>query len=264
MAEFIYHKAGATEAQQKKGLAFLLAQDSVGLATDGVLTGLGVTQTGTASTAVLVAAGAGQAQDTVGNGAAYMINDTQKTLDILTANPMGGVPRNDIVVFDSATGSIRAIIGTPNASPTDPTVPTTAVQLARIRNLASATTIPTAQIDDRRVKTALFGASDENFVIRGVPFAGASVTKAGKRVHWAAFSGTTNSGGVANFSHGAGFTPSIIHPVQYVVSGATVAFQVHYVSGSADGSTFQVQVFNGDGTARSSAITVGFTCYFGE
>jgi hypothetical protein len=264
MAEFIYHKAGATEAQQKKALAFLLAQSTVGKAATGILTDLGVAQTGTASTAVLVNSGAGVSQDTVGNGASLLVNDTQKTLDILTANPMGGVPRNDIVVFDSATGSIRAIIGTPNASPTDPTVPTTAVQLARIRNLASATTIPTAQIDDRRVKTALFGASDENFVIRGVPFAGASVSKAAKRLHWAAFSGTTNSGGVANFSHGAGFTPSIIHPVQYVVSGATVAFQVHYVSGSADGSTFQVQVFNGDGTARSSAITVGFTCYFGE
>jgi hypothetical protein len=72
---------------------------------------------------------------------------------------MGATPRNDIIVFDSATTSIRAIIGTPNATPADPTVPTTAIPLARIRNLASATTIPAGQIDDLRVNTYLAAAA---------------------------------------------------------------------------------------------------------
>lgn len=188
MTEFIRDKAGATEAQQKKALAFLFAQASAGLATTGVLTGLAVTQTGTASTAVLVAAGAAVSQDTVGNGASQLVNDTQKTLDVLTANPVGGLPRNDLIVFDSATSSIRAIIGTPNASPTDPTLPATCAPLARIRNLASATTIPTAQIDDLRVFTYLFGVS-------------APVSDTG----WVAL--TLNSGGTAGtFTATAGYT----------------------------------------------------------
>jgi hypothetical protein len=159
MTEFIRDKAGVSEAQQKKALAYLFTQASTGLAATGVLSGLAVTQTGTASASVLVAAGAGVSQDTVGNGVSLLVNDTQKTLDILTANPMGGTPRNDMVVFDSATSSIRAIIGTPNAVPTDPTVPTTAIPLARVRNVASATTIDTAHIDDLRVFTYLFGTS---------------------------------------------------------------------------------------------------------
>lgn len=158
MSEFIRDKAGATEAQQKKALAFLFAQDSVGLATDGVLAGLQVTQTGTASANVLVGAGSAVVQDTVGNGVSQLVNDTPKTLDVLTANPMGATPRNDIVVFDSATTSIRVIVGTPNAVPTDPTVPATAVALARLRHAASATTVPTSQIDDLRVFTRLAGA----------------------------------------------------------------------------------------------------------
>ena len=159
MSEFIRDKAGATEAQQKKALAFLFTQTSAGLAATGVLTGLAVAQTGTASASVLVAAGAGVSQDTVGNGASELVNDTQKTLDILTANPMGATPRNDIVVFDSATTSIRVIVGTPNAVPTDPTVPATAIPLARLRHAASATTVPTAKIDDLRFFTSLFGVA---------------------------------------------------------------------------------------------------------
>lgn len=264
MTEYQYLDEGNSEAQDRLATSYLFAQVSQGKAATGVLSGLVVAQTGTASGSVLVGAGAAVCQDTVGNGAALMVSDTQKTLDIFTANPMGGTPRNDIVVFDSATKSIRAIIGTPNAVPTDPTVPATAAPLARLRHAASATTIPTAKIDSLIVSTSLAGAADPSFVVRGVPMAGASTTKAGKRLHWAAFSGTTNSGGVANFAHGAGFTPTFVQPVQYVISGATTAFQVHYVSGSADGTNFQIQVFNGDGTARSSAITVGFTCLFGE
>jgi hypothetical protein len=157
MTVFQYQDQGNTEAQQRLGTSFFLQQTSVGLAATGVLSGLGVTQTTTASTAVNVAAGAGNSQDTVGNGCAVMVNDTSTPLDILTGNPMGGTPRNDIVVIDSATKSIRAIIGTPNAIPTDPTVPTTAIPLARIRNLASAITIPTAQIDDLRTTIRLAG-----------------------------------------------------------------------------------------------------------
>jgi hypothetical protein len=222
VTEFILHKAGNTEAQQKKAMAFLLSQASAGLATTGVLTGLGVTQTGTASADVLVAAGSGVSQDTVGNGASVLVNDTQKTLDVLTANPMGATPRNDIVVFDSATTSIRNIVGTPNAVPTDPTVPTTAIPLARLRHAASATTVPTAKIDSLIVKTSAFGGADENNVIRGVPFAGASTTKAAKRLHWGVYSGTTNASGNLTITHGCGFTPTVAIPLNSAVTSDQV------------------------------------------
>jgi len=156
MTQFIYHKAGNTEAQQKQALAFLLQQDSPGLASDGVLSGLGVSQTATASASVVVAAGSGASQDTVLNGASMLVLDSPFTLDVLGANPVGGLPRNDVVVFDAATvssgaGGVRVLTGVPNASPTDPTVPATAVPLARLRHAASATTVPASAIDDLRV-----------------------------------------------------------------------------------------------------------------
>ena len=160
MTEFEYHNAGNDEAKERQALAYLFAQSSVGVAATGVLVGLNVTQTATASSAVLVGAGACVAQQNSTSGASLLPNDTNpKTLDVLTANPVGGLPRNDIVVFDAATTSVRAIIGTPNVTPTDPAVPSTCALLARLRHAASATTIPTAKIDDVRAFTRLAGVS---------------------------------------------------------------------------------------------------------
>jgi hypothetical protein len=156
VAEFEMLHAGGTEVQQKEGLAALLTQSGTpGKAAAGYLYGLLVTQTGTASGSVLIAAGAAVAQNAVLDGASLLVNDTQKTLDIFTPDPMGGTPRNDIVVFDNATRTIHNVVGTPNAVPTDPTVPGTAVALARLRHAASATTIPAAKIDDLRVATGV-------------------------------------------------------------------------------------------------------------
>lgn len=202
MTEFQYLDEGNSEAQDRLATSFLLAQVSTGKAATGVLAGLLVAQTGTASVSVLIDAGAGASQDTVGNGVAIMVNDTQKTLDVLTANPMGGTPRNDMVVFDAATKSVRAIIGTPNAVPTDPTVPTTAIPLARLRHAASATTIPTAKIDDIRVFTSLFGG----------PFVKASTANAGKRIHGATYAIGATGGASVTVTHGAGFTPTWVVP----------------------------------------------------
>ena len=149
--------AGVSETQLRQLFSYLFAQDSVGLTTDGVLTGLGVLQTTTASASVVVGRGAGVVQDTVVNGVVPLVNDTDLTLDVLTANPVGGLPRNDMVIFDAGTGTIRLLTGVPNASPTDPTVPATAIPLARLRHAASATTVPTSKIDNVRVFTRLFG-----------------------------------------------------------------------------------------------------------
>jgi hypothetical protein len=159
MAEFVAAKSGETEQQWRQFMAYLFAQSSTGKATTGVLTGLGVTQTTTASASVVVGAGLGTVQAATNDGVSPVVTTSAKTLDVLTANPVGGLPRNDIIVWDSASGASAVIIGTPAATPSDPTVPTSAIPLARIRNAASATTIPSSAIDDLRTFTRLFGVS---------------------------------------------------------------------------------------------------------
>jgi len=168
--EFQYLNGGNSEVQDKQAEAYLYAPSgTTGIAVTGCITGLGVYQTTTASGSVDITVGACLNQASLGQGASRLINPSQKTLDIFTANPVGGLPRNDIVVFDSVTKLIAAIIGTPNATPTDPTVPATSVALARLRNLASATTIPTAQIDDLRVFTTLRGIPALTYTGSNVP-----------------------------------------------------------------------------------------------
>jgi len=160
MTEFQYLDGGNSEVQDMQAEAYLYASSgTTGVAASGVIEGLVVRQTATASGSVLIDAGACVNQASLGQGASRLINPSQKTLDVFTANPVGGLPRNDIVVFDSVTKLIAVIVGTPNATPTDPTVPATSVALARLRHLSpggiGATTIPTAQIDDLIVATTL-------------------------------------------------------------------------------------------------------------
>ena len=151
-----YHSAGNSEAQQKQGLAAMLTQSTPGVAVTGVLTGLAVTQTATASGSVQIAQGSGVVGSSFTSGASLLTNP-DPTLDVFTTNPVGSLPRNDIVVFDSVAKKVAVIIGTPNASPTDPTVPNTALKLWRLRHAANATTIVPAPADDLRVFTTLFG-----------------------------------------------------------------------------------------------------------
>lgn len=157
MAQFEILGGGNSEGQFQQVLSYLFAPASTGLAKTGVLDGLAVSQTGTPSGSVSVAAGAGVAQDVVGSGATFMANSSAYVLDVFTANPVGTLPRNDIVVMDAATlpNAIRVVTGTPNATPTDPTIPSTSVPLSRLRHAANATTIPTAKIDDLRFITSL-------------------------------------------------------------------------------------------------------------
>lgn len=94
--------------------------------------------------------------------------DAVKTIDLLTTHPAHAtLQRNDLIVaqvsdetFDSGNGfSVVQIVGTPNASPSDPAVnitngaPTNSpdyITLARVRVTALASTITTAMIDDLR------------------------------------------------------------------------------------------------------------------
>lgn len=158
ISEFELDNSGNSEAQQKQATSYLFPQSALGVAADGVLTGLVVTQNTTADVNVRIDAGAAVVQNARTDGASLLVCDTIKTLNVLTGNPVGGLPRYDLVVFDSVTAAITVIVGTPNASPSDPTVPATALALARLRHGASAVTIPTANIDDLRKYTTLAGA----------------------------------------------------------------------------------------------------------
>lgn len=150
-----YHNAGNSEAQQKQALAAMFAQSATpGIAKSGVLFGLVVSQTPTASGSVQISPGAGVVQGSLTAGAS-LLTGPDPTIDVLTANPVGSLPRYDIVAFDSVTAKVVVYVGTPNATPTDPTVPNTALKLARIRNAANATTIPNGSIDKISTATSL-------------------------------------------------------------------------------------------------------------
>lgn len=159
MSEFKGFAAGSTEAQVLQTLAYMFkpapGAGSPGFAQSGVIAGLAVSQTATASGSVVVGAGMGVVQASVTAGASPLVSNADKTVDVFTGSPMGALPRYDLVVFDSATAAIVVLPGTPNASPTDPSFAPWQLPLARIRNAANATTIPTSAIDDLRVTISL-------------------------------------------------------------------------------------------------------------
>lgn len=157
MTEFNVFSAGSTEAQVKKGLAYLFAGAVTGRANTGVLAGLGVSQTATPSASVVVGAGSAVVQSSTSSGASWPTSDADKTIDVLTASPMGALPRNDLVIFNADTAAIEVVIGTANASPVDPTVSANHIKLARIRNAANATAVPNSAIDNLRVYTNVSG-----------------------------------------------------------------------------------------------------------
>jgi hypothetical protein len=155
-----------TEAQFRQWLAYQFQQSSTGVATTGVLAGLGVTATTpSASGSVVVGKGAAMCQPS--SQAFPLVEPADETFDVFTANPMQFVnnPRNDVIVLDQVTGLVTNLVGTPNAVPSsgEQSVPVTAVPLARLRHTANATSIPAANIDDLRVYVGLFQGSWQSY-----------------------------------------------------------------------------------------------------
>ena len=213
MAEFRYDGAGNSEVQQREALAHLLAPAGT-LARTGVVDGLAVSQTTTASGSVLITAGAGVVQSSVLDGAHLLVCDSQKTLDVFTANPVGGLARYDIVVFDAVTATLAVIVGTPNVTPANPTVPATALALARLRHAASAVTIPASVIDDLRVWVGL----------RGTPVPVANSTELAALVPYdgmQAFGLTTHTAKI--YQDGAWVTNATVDDSGWINAGFTAA-----------------------------------------
>lgn len=96
-----------------------------------------------------------------GSGEYVATLDADKTLDLLTANPMGALPRWDLIVAvqtdtyygDGSTAFVvRQVVGTPNASPSDPNVTAVTgavdyIVLERIKFPASAATVQDSYLD---------------------------------------------------------------------------------------------------------------------
>jgi len=242
-----------TEAQFRQLWSYFYEQSSTGKANTGVVAGLGVTATTpSASGSVTVGIGLGVCQPTTGGGA-FPLPNTSGALDVFTDNPMQfvGNPRNDIVVIDTADGAVKVLVGTPNATPAlgEQTIPSTVLPLARLRHAANATTIPSTVIDDLRIPVAPLGAATEGFIIRGVPMAGASSGKAGKRIHWGSVTtGAVDASGYKTITHGAGFTPS-------TVTGTNAAgYQMGIDNITA--TTFRVRFLQADGSVFAGASSV--------
>lgn len=147
-------KTTETESQFRRVQSQLFIQGAFLNARNGVLgpSGLGVT-TSTSPKSVRVDAGSAVTQQASLSGAWITHSDAALDIDVLTDNPVGGTPRNDIVIIDSGTESIRVLIGQPNAAPEDPTVPATAVALQRIRHAAGATSIPASALEGGDLRT---------------------------------------------------------------------------------------------------------------
>lgn len=160
-------ESGSVQEDARIGLAALFATGDDGIqVVPGVLSGLAVAQTSTASGSVTVGPGRvlNQASSAVG-GAFVESNDATKTVDVLGVNPAESSPRNDLIVYESGPalgGRIRVVKGTANAAPVDPAVPAQATALARVR-VKSATAyagnevIVNADVDDLRSFTSLTG-----------------------------------------------------------------------------------------------------------
>lgn len=252
MSQFKTAAVDESEAEFRQFLSFLFAQGSSGIATTGVLAGLGVTQTTTASKSVVIGKGAAVVQSSLTAGVSPLISNADVTLDVLTGSPMGALPRNDLVIFNADSVAIEAVIGTPNASPTDPAVSANHIKLARLRQIPTgsvgAGTIPAANIDPLGTFTSLFGAKAQ-----------------GKRSHWATYTtGNTDSSGYVTVAHGAGFTPSAV-----VVSAAVTTFASAHADAvlscdSFTATTFRLRAVKTETGAVLSGLSFVVSAFLGE
>ena len=155
-------RTGEQDAEFRQLWSYFYAQVSTGKARTGVFTGCVVSATSPSpSGSVVIGTGLAVCQPTTAGGAFPFLVSVAETVDVFTANPMQFVsnPRIDIVGIDQTTGNSSVLVGTPNALPSPPTVPSTFVPLAQLTHAAGATTIPSSAIADLRQSVGLAGAT---------------------------------------------------------------------------------------------------------
>lgn len=98
-------------------------------------------------------------------------------------------------------------------------------------------------------------ASTGNVTANNLPAVPAA--KAGKRIHWGTFSGTTDAQGFLTVTHGAGFTPSVVVPVQTSAFGGGGAVGIMGAN-NYTGTTFQIRF---SGVTSALAVSGVFVCF---
>lgn len=115
-----------------------------GVQGDGVVSGLGVSESTTPAMTVLVGSGScevGDVRYTEGSGQNLNISNGDATH-----------PRKDIVVYDVTAGNPAVVAGTPAAAPIPPDIPSGDIYLALVHVAANeSTSIVNADIDEGRV-----------------------------------------------------------------------------------------------------------------
>lgn len=130
---------------------------------------LAVTQNGTPNMSVNIASGRAVVfgDDSTDQQLYHIWNDATVNKTISAADPTN--PRRDLVIaevrdtlFGGAANDwrLRVVTGTPAASPADPSVPNTALVLARVAVAAGATSVTNANITDLRARAGTVGVSD--------------------------------------------------------------------------------------------------------
>jgi len=111
---------------------------------DGVVSGLGVSESVTPAMTVLVASGSCEVGDV------RYTEGSSQNLNI--SNGDATHPRKDIVVYDTSAGNPAVVEGTPAAAPIPPDIPSGDIYLALIHVAANETTsIVNTDIDEGRV-----------------------------------------------------------------------------------------------------------------
>jgi hypothetical protein len=195
----IPNKAAATYPRQAGGFASDIDTIAAALAGDGVLSGLGVAAQGSPDMTVAVAAGLQRQQGFF----AYYAGG-----NVTIAAADASNPRIDLIVVDY-NGTVSRTGGTAAALPIPPDIPANSMQLAQVYVPANATTIPNANIVDKRPVAVDFYDLHDEFM------SGALVTTGNI--------GGLNWGFTANGTQALSFlTGTASHPGQLSVgSGAT-------------------------------------------
>lgn len=117
-----------------------------------------VTVTGTPDKNVVVSKFQAVVTASRGLGEYIATLDADKTLDLLTANPVGALPRWDLIIAvqtdtfytdGSSSFLVRQVVGTPNAAPVDPSLAAFSdyIVLERVRFPANATVVQDSYLD---------------------------------------------------------------------------------------------------------------------
>jgi hypothetical protein len=90
---------------------------------------------------------------------------------------------------------------------------------------------------------------------------GSSTAKSGKRMHWGSATVTTDSGGMATVTHGAGFTPTV---VVLQLARATGNLYTDIAVDSITATTFRCRPMGADGSIAVSMAGIPIFYFCGE